>query len=66
MRDGGGEALRGTYRKTFLALQLHVSQGCPRHTARGAATLYLVVLRKAIEVLAEYPDDVAVKHRLPR
>lgn len=43
---------------------LHVSQGC-LHAARGAA-MYLVVLRKAIEVLAEYPDDVAVEHRLPR
>jgi hypothetical protein len=28
--------------------------------------MYLVVLRNAIEVLAEYPDDVAVEHRLPR
>jgi hypothetical protein len=26
--------------------------------------MYLVVLRKAIEVLAGYPDDVAVEHRL--
>lgn len=26
----------------------------------------MVVQRKAIEVLAEHPDDVAVEHRLPR
>lgn len=36
-----------------------------RQPARGAA-LYWVVQRKAIEVLAEHPDDVAVEHRLPR
>ena len=44
---------------------LHITPDFTRYAARGVV-MYSVVQREAIEVLAEYPYDVAVKHRMPR